>query len=561
MGEGIRRSLILGVMAGLGVWHISLVGMLLVFADRRLIGATVTFSYVLLLSIPAITGWVAARRSGQSGWRMIAQGGVAGLASGAMVATLVVIMDGFDLRRVLVNATPQLVEHLTFSRGATAEGVLLGSLAVAAAGLAGGFVAWVPSGPRRVFTTALAVTLTVGLLADVLRVAVPDAVAERLFQSRALSVSGAILVFVASALLMTLHIAIRNPIAARVTSINSARLLAGERRFLQFIGVAFILTFPLWAEIFLSNTADFVGLYILMALGLNLVVGFAGLLDLGFVAFFAIGAYTMAVLTSPEMGATTMSFWAALPIAVGAALLAGILLGLPVLRMRGDYLAIATLGFGEIVRLIVLSDWLKPHLGGAQGVTQIATPSLGSFSVDQPEEFYYLILVGCAVAWFLSIRLKESRIGRSWMAIREDEEVAQAMGINRVTSKLMAFAIGASLGGLSGALFASLVSSVVPASFSLLVSINVLAVIIVGGMGSLPGVLVGALVLVALPELLREFQEFRLLVYGAVLVAMMLFRPAGLWPEATREREVEEATDLEAPLARHPADVGQVVTD
>ena len=222
-----------------------------------------------------------------------------------------------------------------------------------------------------------------------------------------------------------------------------------------------------------------------------------------------------------------------------AALVAGVLLGLPVLRMRGDYLAIATLGFGEIIRILLLSDWLKPYTGGAQGITDIASPTLFGFTFDTPQSFYYLILIGCLVAWFVASRLKSSRLGRSWMAIREDEDVAQAMGINRVAAKLMAFATGAFLGGMAGALFASMIGSVVPRSFDLLVSINVLAVIIVGGMGSLPGVVVGALVLVGLPELLREFNEYRLLVYGLVLMLMMLYRPEGLWPESTRRRELK----------------------
>jgi branched-chain amino acid transport system permease protein len=224
------------------------------------------------------------------------------------------------------------------------------------------------------------------------------------------------------------------------------------------------------------------------------------------------------------------------------AFIAGVLLGLPVLRMRGDYLAIATLGFGEIIRILALSDSLKPFMGGAQGITRIDSPQIGDWVFDSPERIYYLVLIGCVIAWFVAARLKTSRLGRAWMAIREDEDVAQAMGVNRVTAKLLAFAIGALLGGMSGAIFASFVGSVVPLSFGLLVSINVLALIIVGGMGSLPGVLVGALVLVGLPELLREFSEYRLLVYGAVLVVMMLFRPEGLWPEATRRRELHKET-------------------
>jgi branched-chain amino acid transport system permease protein len=276
-----------------------------------------------------------------------------------------------------------------------------------------------------------------------------------------------------------------------------------------------------------------------MGLGLNIVVGFAGLLDLGYVAFYAIGAYVMGVLTSPELGGT-MTYWEALPFALVACVMAGFLLGLPVLKMRGDYLAIVTLGFGEIVRLLALSDWLRPWLGGSQGIQQIAVPRIGSLELNTQAELYYLFLIGIGMVAFVAWRLKDSRIGRAWMALREDEDVAKAMGINHVTTKLMAFAMGALFSGLAGALFATKLTSAYPQSFQFLVSINVLSLIIIGGMGSIPGVLVGGLVFMGAPELLREFAEFRYLVYGALMVAMMLLRPEGLLPEARRRLELHE---------------------
>ncbi len=292
---------------------------------------------------------------------------------------------------------------------------------------------------------------------------------------------------------------------------------------------------------YLTEVINNVGLFILMGFGLNIVVGFAGLLDLGYVAFFAIGAYTMGVLTSQgELGVAGMSFWVALPIAVSASVLAGVILGVPVLRMRGDYLAIVTLGFGEIIRILALSDFLAPLIGGAQGILKIPKAGIGGLEFVAPETLYYLILAGILVAAFVSWRLRESRLGRQWMALREDEDVAEAMGINLVQTKLMAFAMGAAFAGLSGAIFASKLSSIFPHSFNLLISINVLCLIIVGGMGSLPGVIVGALILVGLPELLREFAEFRLLMYGALLIVMMLSRPEGFWPEEARKRELHE---------------------
>jgi branched-chain amino acid transport system permease protein len=290
-----------------------------------------------------------------------------------------------------------------------------------------------------------------------------------------------------------------------------------------------------------------------MGLGLNIVVGFAGLLDLGYVAFFAIGAYVMGVLTTSGGELTTSfewTFWEALPVAVGASVLAGIILGVPVLHIRGDYLAIVTLGFGEIIRILALSDMLKPHIGGSQGIVQLARAKIGTIVFDDPQTLYYMILIACLLGAFVSLRLKDSRSGRAWMAMREDEDVAQAMGIDLVKTKLMAFAVGAAFSGLSGAIFASKLGTIYPHSFNLLISINALSLIIVGGMGSIPGVIVGALALVGLPELLREFDEFRLLVYGAVLMAMMLYRPEGLWPEKTRQRELhaEEDTPTDEPV-------------
>jgi branched-chain amino acid transport system permease protein len=283
-----------------------------------------------------------------------------------------------------------------------------------------------------------------------------------------------------------------------------------------------------------------VGLYVLLGLGLNIVVGYAGLLDLGYVAFFAIGSYTVALLTSPELGFFQLSFWGALPFAIFMGVFFGVLLGIPVLKMRGDYLAIATLGFGEIIRILVLSDFLRPWLGGAQGVGKIPKASIVGMEFATPQQLYYLILGGCLLVGFISWRLRDSRLGRAWMALREDEDVAQAMGINLVATKLLAFATGAGFSALSGAIFASKLGSVYPHSFNVMISINILCVIIVGGMGSIPGVIVGAIALVGLPELLREFAEYRLLVYGAALVAMMLLRPEGLWPESVRRRELHE---------------------
>ncbi|MBS3918940.1 MAG: branched-chain amino acid ABC transporter permease [Deltaproteobacteria bacterium] len=310
--------------------------------------------------------------------------------------------------------------------------------------------------------------------------------------------------------------------------------------------VFILLILPQVLGLFLSEVFTIVGLYVLLGLGLNIVVGYAGLLDLGYVAFFAIGSYTTAVLTSPELGFFSLSFWEALPFVIVMGVFSGVLLGTPVLKMRGDYLAIATLGFGEIIRILVLSDFLRPWLGGAQGIGKIPKASIAGFEFAGPQQIYYLILAGCLLVIFISLRLRDSRLGRAWMAMREDEDVAQAMGINLVATKLLAFATGAGFSALSGAIFATKLSSVYPHSFNVMISINIVCVIIVGGMGSIPGVIVGAAALVGLPELLREFAEYRLFVYGAALVAMMLLRPEGLWPEAVHRREFHEEEEKEA---------------
>jgi branched-chain amino acid transport system permease protein len=265
----------------------------------------------------------------------------------------------------------------------------------------------------------------------------------------------------------------------------------------------------------------------------------------------------MAILTSQgPLGFGGLTFWTALPFSVLMAAAAGVILGVPVLRMRGDYLAIVTLGFGEIIRILALSDLLKPYIGGAQGVLQIPKPPFFGGQLVQPGQFYYIVLAGCLLAWFVSSRLGESRLGRQWMALREDEDVAEAMGIRLVATKLLAFGFGAAFSGLAGAFFASKLTSIFPHSFKLEISINVLSLIIIGGMGSLPGVVVGALVLVGLPELLREFAEFRLLMYGALLVVMMLAKPEGFWPSAIRRRELHADEEIEGAIQSTLAESG-----
>jgi branched-chain amino acid transport system permease protein len=236
-----------------------------------------------------------------------------------------------------------------------------------------------------------------------------------------------------------------------------------------------------------------------------------------------------------------------MPIAVICSVIVGVLFGIPVLGVRGDYLAVATMGLGEIVRVVVQSDMAAPLLGGAQGILQIPKPTIGGFELADPVDLFYLTLAASAIAAYFAWRLENSRLGRAWMAVRDDEDVAQALGINLVKVKLLAYGLGAAFAGLAGSIFAVMLTSIYPSSFQLLISINVLALIIVGGMGSLPGVVLGAVALVGLPELLREFGEFRFLFYGVALIVMMRLKPEGLWPSATRRRELRAAAGGDAP--------------
>ena len=311
-------------------------------------------------------------------------------------------------------------------------------------------------------------------------------------------------------------------------------------------GILLVLVFlaPQFAGKYWNYTIGTVGIYVLLGLGLNIVVGLAGLLDLGYVAFFAIGAYTMALLTAPTPHNLLWNFWIVLPIGIVLAAITGLLLGGPVLRMRGDYLAIVTLGFGEMIHILSTSDVLTSFSGGPRGVPAVGQPTLFGKPFNSGIDFVYLIFLAAILIIFVTTRLQNSRVGRAWEAMREDETVSRAMGINTLSQKLLAFAIGAAFAGLGGALFASRNQFTGPEDFNLMVSINVVAVVIVGGMGNIPGVIAGALVLKGLPEMLRQLQDYRVLVFGALLVVMMLWRPAGIIPSSRRKMEVEKDTGV-----------------
>jgi len=322
--------------------------------------------------------------------------------------------------------------------------------------------------------------------------------------------------------------------------------------------VAFAVLWPLTLSQGTQSILFFpVGLYVLLALGLNIVVGAAGLLDLGYVAFYAVGAYTTAMLTT-KSGWTA---WEVLPVAILVAMAAGVMLGAPTLRLRGDYLAIVTLGFGEIVRIVAQNS---TALGQARGITGIPHPGrfFGADFQLRPLPYYYLALVAIAFTVIVVVRLRHSRVGRAWSAIREDEDAAEAMGVHTFTMKLWAFAMGASTGGLAGWIYASKVSFINPDNFPFFFSVIILAAVVLGGMGSIPGVVAGAVAIGYLPEYLRDasagawitarlntltgghagtITEYRVLIFGAALVAIMVFRPQGLIPSRQRAAELAEA--------------------
>ena len=371
---------------------------------------------------------------------------------------------------------------------------------------------------------------------------------------------------------------------------------------------AALIVFPFLAAPFGNSwvrIVDMALLYIMLALGLNIVVGFAGLLDLGYIAFYAVGAYMTAMLASPQFATLIesvinqypalgdvlvavmgpeirehgihLSVWLIVPLAAALAGLFGALLGAPTLKLRGDYLAIVTLGFGEIIR-IFMNNLNEPinFTNGPQGINLIdpirvfgvslggeagskATVVVGGLSMPSVNAYYYLFLILCVAIVFVTSRLQHSRLGRAWVAIREDEIAAKAMGINTRNVKLLAFSMGASFGGVAGAMFASFQGFVSPESFSLTESIAVLAMVVLGGIGHIPGVVMGGVILAALPEVLRHVVEpaqnavfgrvlidaevLRQLLYGLAMVLIMLNRPAGLWPAPKHEDRPDADSD------------------
>jgi branched-chain amino acid transport system permease protein len=317
------------------------------------------------------------------------------------------------------------------------------------------------------------------------------------------------------------------------------RLLQNEKFKIPFlIGLGiFFLIYPFVLPMYHTSIMISALIYVMLGLGLNIVVGLAGLLDLGYVAFYAVGAYAYALLNM-HFG---ISFWMVLPISALLGTLCGILLGYPVLRLRGDYLAIVTLGFGEIIR-IILENWDK-FSNGPRGISNIPAPSFFGHQFGQHASviYIYFIVIGLVLLTvFFVNRLENSRIGRAWIALRDDEIACQAMGIDKFKTKLTAFALGATWASIAGVVFAAKTSYINPMSFTIWESITILCVVVIGGMGSAIGVIAGALVLILLPEYLRAVSEYRMLVFGALQVIVMVFKPEGLIQSVRKKYEFKK---------------------
>jgi len=550
-GAAMGRAARWGSIGGATAVYLALVGLIQRFQARDVISGLIGLGSTLLLIVAVSFGYTAGKPDpeastgpGSSGapqaGGVVTAGAVAGAITGGVTAIFLLFASAVRLQSVFISVSDALLDTLAFGQSPLLGAVLL-VLTGALLGALGACAHLLPRRLRGPLFGGLAAVLVFALFSSLLRqilfsLYIPT---DLIYSGDALTIAGLVIVLSLTAAGAYLWKEKRQVAGRRIEALPDQR-----RRLVRlvalFLLVALLLYLPQILGIFLSEIVGTIGLFVLMGIGLNIVVGYAGLLDLGYVAFFAIGAYSTAILTSPSApaGAIGMNFWVALPLVVLFAAFCGVLIGAPVLRLRGDYLAIVTLGFGEIIRILVISNAFAWLTGGAQGILSIPDPALGGFVFDDSQTIYYPIVIACLVVAFVSARLANSRVGRAWNAMREDEPVAEAMGISIIRYKLLAFAMGAAIGSLGGIFFAVKIGSIFANSFSLLISIQILALVVLGGMGSIRGVVVGAAVLVGLPELLREFAEYRLLFYGATLVAIMLLKPQGLLPSERRKREL-----------------------
>ena len=562
MGEvGTRRIVFAGLLGAVGAVYLALVGLYTRFADLELVGEQVTLGRLLLIAPALVAAFALTKPRVVRGERRmlglsagLAVGALTGLVTGAVFSAAVWFADWFGvdrIREVFVQVSTVLVDFLTLDKGVPA-GLLYLLVLSLVGGLVGGFARTAPVEVRRPATVGLVAVLSLALLQRIIPIMLVQLgiTVDWLYSpaTGGLSWFGAVVVFAVAAAGSVLWSRAHVP-RARIRKTVQEAPAAKLGLLVVLLAVASIL--PLLLGTVISEVLGQVMIYVLLGIGLNIVVGYAGLLDLGYVAFFAFGAYTTALLTGAFLNTTTgavdpvlgadLNFYVAVWIVALLAAGVGLLIGAPVLRLRGDYLAIVTLGLGEIVSVITASKWAQPLVGGPQGMRGVSKAEiLGLNPQDNAQHFYYLALAFVILALFISWRLASSRIGRAWTAMREDEQVADAMGVSTIKFKLLAFAMGGAIGSLGGALFAVSLGSLTPTSFEVLVSITALAVVVLGGLGSLPGVIVGAMVLIGLPGLLREFEEYRQLIYGGALVAIMVLRPQGLIPNVRRSRELKE---------------------
>jgi branched-chain amino acid transport system permease protein len=555
----------MGAAAGVVTIFLALVGLIGGFTDVYLIGDQITFAGLMLVLPAFAAGLVAAAPRVEAGERRemglseaIAAAALAGAAAGATLGVAVILANIIGeerVRAVFLNVSPQLMEFVTFGQTTVVGAVIIVAISTVV-GILGGALRVAPASVRRPVTAAVMTTLLFGFLQRVIPIALDQLKLQRdwLYSVSfdGLTWIGAIVVGAVAAGISVLSGRFGSQLRGRVAglrgptgpAVSPGILLAG------LLTLALLIAAPLLLGSVISEVLGTVMVFALLGIGLNIVVGYAGLLDLGYVFFFALGAYSLALLTGATLNAYGippdpaisghLNFYVAIPIVMLIAAGAGVLVGAPVLRLRGDYLALVTLGLGEMVTVLVGSPWLVPLVGGPSGMRGITDAAIGGLAFRDPQRFYYLALAFVGLAAFISWRLASSRIGRAWTAMREDEQTADAMGISTTKFKLLAFAIGGAIGSLGGALFAVKIGSLTPASFQVIVSIQVLGLVILGGMGSIPGVIVGALVLVGLPGLLREFEEYRFLAYGAAVVAVMVLRPQGLVPNVRRSRELQD---------------------
>ncbi|WP_420629160.1 branched-chain amino acid ABC transporter permease [Candidatus Leptofilum sp.] len=585
MNEQLRRTVNMGLIAGAVTLSLGMIGIIDAFNQRFVITDLITLGQLLLFGMPLIAGFlVISRLEADAFGSRLLHGGVAGILTGVPIFVLLLITLIWEtIRDSFINVKPDLIAIFTLNNENVVVGGLLLMLVFGGLGLVGVGLALLPNRFRRPLFMGLAWSVGCGIMSDiligVLRPRLSNDALRSLFGSTGLKWVPFVVLFV---VLTAVFFWWQQSGQTRYQTMRqnfTPNQQKNSRRISISLLIIFLLILPSLLGVYLSEIFNEVGRFVLMGLGLNIAIGLAGLLDLGYVTNFAVGAYIMALLTSnSDFGvAEPWTFWLAVPICVVAAMFTGFVLALPVLKMRGDYLAIATLGFGEIIRVLARSDALKPFIGGAQGILQIpaakisgflaqamgvvldpinnflgrfelgilATNGEGEIIFGNPPQLYYLFILASLLMLFVSRRLNNSRTGRRWMAIREDEDVAAAMGINTTNAKVLAFTLSAASGGLAGAIFAAKLGSIFPTSFELLISVNVLSLIIVGGLGSIPGVIVGAFALVGIPQLLSEFAEFRLLLYGIALIVMMLVRPEGLWPSEVHRREIQGNGDDE----------------